>query len=164
MVGSHCWSEQWRPVTALASLPSIFRPRSVFGYRARKGFTHHWNIDVICRKINDIIRILISLTSNASRGNPKGMIVRTLRLNSNQTFDGWAIFQHHMTKRSGSRSERDHLFQDCLPAPPKRLKGYTFFWPLVQTTSRYSFANNKAVPVQPLDLTASWQCSLWKML
>lgn len=70
---------------------------------------------------------IISLTSNSSRGNPKGMIAPTLRLNSNQAFDGWAIFWHHITQKSRSQRERGHLFWDCPPAPT-RLKGYAYLW------------------------------------
>lgn len=67
-------------VTTCTFLPqsSIFRPRSVLGYRAGKWFMYHWNIDVICRKISDTTRILISLTNHTSRGNSKGMIVHAL--------------------------------------------------------------------------------------
>lgn len=60
------------------SQSSIFRPRSVLGYRAWKRFMYHWNIDVICRKISGTTWILISLTNNTSRGNPKRMIVHAL--------------------------------------------------------------------------------------
>lgn len=98
-------------------------PRSVLGHRAGKQFMYHWNIDVICRKINDTTWIQISLTNNTSRGNPKGMIVHTIWLNSNiwwlSNVLAWHDQKQWMTK--GGRS------------PFCSKKATHYFWLLIQT-------------------------------
>lgn len=96
-------------------------PRSVLGHRAGKQFMYHWNIDVICRKINDTTWIQISLTNNTSRAIQKGWLY--IQYDQIQTFDDWAMFWHDMTKSSGWQREADPL------SAPKRLQiifGYSF--------------------------------------
>lgn len=125
------------------SQSSIFRPRSVLGYRAWKGFMYHWNIDVICRKISDTTWILISLTNNTSRGNPKGMTVHTLWPNSNiwwlSNVLAWHDQKQRMTK--GGRS----------PSCSKKAER-PFFSATCSNYILLHFSNNKAVPVKAKSL------------